>query len=146
MAGDIAASSLDGGSRFNLSLAQVLAIAKKRMWLLIISVAGALVLGLAVTLLMTPQYTSKTVIEIQRETRNFTNVDGANSRTTDTIDPEFYETQIGLLKSVELANNVATDNRLQDDANFFKMFGSRKAGKWFENGRLILAHRRGMNA
>lgn len=137
MAGDIAASSLDGGSRFNLSLAQVLAIAKKRMWLLIISVAGALVLGLAVTLLMTPQYTSKTVIEIQRETRNFTNVDGANSRTTDTIDPEFYETQIGLLKSVELANNVATDNRLQDDANFFKMFGSRKAGKWFENGRLI---------
>lgn len=128
----------DGGSRFNLSLAQILAIMKKRKWLLVGSIVGALLLGLIVTLLTTPQYTSTTVVEIQRETRNFTNVDGVNSRTSDAIDPEFYETQAGLLRSVELANNVATSNRLQDDANFFEMFGSRKAKNWFNDGRLIV--------
>lgn len=134
---DVDELPVEGGSRFNLSLAQILAIAKKRKWLLISSVVGALLLGLIITLLTTPQYTSTTVIEIQRETRNFTNVDGVNSRTSETIDPEFYETQAGLLRSVELASNVVTSNRLQDDARFFTMFGSRKAKKWFDNGRLI---------
>lgn len=124
-------------SRFSLSLAQVLAVAKKRKWLLIGSVVGALLIGLVITLLTTPQYTSTTIIEIQRETRNFTNVDGVDSRTTSTVDPEFYETQAGLLRSVALANSVATENRLQDNPRFFEMFGSRKAKKWFDNGRLM---------
>jgi capsular exopolysaccharide synthesis family protein len=124
-------------SRFNFSLAQVLATLKKRKWLIIGIVVGALVLGLIVTLLTTPQYTSKSILEIQRETRNFTNVDGVDSRAPSTVDAEFYETQAGLLRSVALADSVATANRLQDDAKFFEMFKSRKATKWFEGARLI---------
>lgn len=123
--------------RFNFSLAQVLATLKKRKWLIIGAVVGALALGLIVTLLMTPQYTSKSVLEIQRETRNFTNVDGADSSAPSTVDTEFYETQAGLLRSVALAQSVATANRLQDDPKFFAMFKSRKAEAWFENGRLV---------
>lgn len=134
---DVQSASVGGESRFNLSLAQIIAIGKKRKWLLFGTIAGALLLGLIVTLLTTPQYTSTTVIEIQRETRNFTNVDGVSSRAADTIDPEFYETQVGLLKSAELASNIVTDNRLQDDERFFEMFKSRKGDKWFESGRLI---------
>lgn len=130
--------SVEVAPQFNLSIAHVIAIAKKRKFLLFGSIFSALLLGLIITLLTTPQYTSKTVIEIQRETRNFTNVEGVNSRTTDAIDPEFYETQLGLLRSVELANRVVTENHLQDDANFFKMYGSSKGNKWFENGRLVL--------
>jgi capsular exopolysaccharide synthesis family protein len=130
-------TSVEVAPQFNLSIAHVIAIAKKRKFLLLGSIFSALLLGLIITLLTTPQYTSKTVIEIQRETRNFTNVDGVNSRTTDAIDPEFYETQLGLLRSVELANRVVTENHLQDDANFFKMYGSSKGNKWFENGRLV---------
>jgi capsular exopolysaccharide synthesis family protein len=124
-------------ARFDLTLARVLAIAKKRKWLLIGSVVGAMLLGLVVTLLTTPQYTSKAVVEIQRETRNFTNVDGVDSRNTTTVDPEFYETQAGLLQSVTLAGSVATSNRLQDDPRFFAMFKSRKARTWFQDGRLV---------
>jgi len=123
--------------RLNLTLARVLAIFKKRKWLLIGSVLGAMLLGLVVTLLTTPQYTSKAVVEIQRETRNFTNVDGVDSRNSTTVDPEFYETQAGLLQSVTLAGSVATSNRLQDDARFFEMFKSRKAREWFKDGRLV---------
>lgn len=133
---------INGGSalqeaRFDFSLARVLAILKKRKWLLVGSIVGALLLGLVVTLLTTPQYTSETVIEIQRETRNFTNVDGVESRTSSVVDPEFYETQAGLLRSVALADSIVTDNRFQDDAKFFEMFRSRKAREWFSNGRLI---------
>jgi polysaccharide biosynthesis transport protein len=123
--------------RLNFSLAHILAVLKKRKWLLIGAIVGALLLGLIVTLLTTPQYTSTTVIEIQRETRNFTNVDGVDSRTSSAVDPEFYETQAGLLRSVALADSVVIDNRLQDNARFFEMFGSRKAKKWFDDGRLI---------
>ncbi|WP_162184764.1 GumC family protein [Sphingomonas hengshuiensis] len=130
-----------GGSpqeaRLNLSLAWVIATLKKRKWLIVGSVVGALLLGIVITLLMTPQFTSKTVVEIQRETRNFTNVDGVDSRTSSTVDPEFYETQAGLLRSISLAGSVATDDRLQDNAGFFRMLKSRKAQAWFSNDRLI---------
>lgn len=121
----------------NFSLAHVLGVLKKRKWLIAGVVVGALLLGLIVTLLMTPQYTSSAVVEIQRETRNFTNVDGVDSKTSSTVDPEFYETQAGLLRSVALAGNVATDARLQDNAQFFEMFRSRKAKSWFNDQRLI---------
>lgn len=124
-------------SRFNFSLAQVLATLKKRKWLIIGAVVGALALGLIITLLTTPQYTSKSVLEIQRETRNFTNVEGVDSRAPTAVDSEFYETQAGLLRSVTLADSVATANRLQDDPKFFEMFKSRKAEKWFDGNRLI---------
>lgn len=124
-------------SRFNFSLAQVLATLKKRKWLIVGVVVGALAIGLIVTLLSTPQYTSTSVLEIQRETRNFTNVDGVDSRAPSTVDNEFYETQAGLLRSASLADSVVTANRLQDDPKFFAMFKSRKAAKWFNGDRLI---------
>lgn len=125
-------------SGFSFSLGQVLAILKKRKWLVIGSVLAALLLGIIITLLTTPQYTSQAVVEIQRETRNFTNVDGADSRMQSVVDPEFYETQAGLLRSVALADSVAADDRLQDNARFFRMFGSRKAKAWFNDNRLVL--------
>ncbi|MDG5488539.1 polysaccharide biosynthesis tyrosine autokinase [Sphingomonas sp. BGYR3] len=121
----------------NFSLAHVLGVLKKRKWLIAGFVVAAVLLGLVITLLMTPQYTSSAVVEIQRETRNFTNVDGVDSKTSSTVDPEFYETQAGLLRSVALAGSVATDARLQDNAQFFEMFGSRKAKSWFDDQRLI---------
>ena len=119
------------------SILRILAILRKRTRLLLSCIAAALVLGLIATLLMTPKYTSATVVEIQREARNFANVDGADSRTQATVDPEFYETQIGLLRSTLLAQSVAADMRLQDNWQFFDMFGSRKAKMWFQDGKLL---------
>lgn len=118
---------------------QIFAIARKRKWAIFVSVMSALALGLLITLLMTPLYTASTVLEIQRETQNFTNVAGAdNSENQGTaIDPEFYQTQQGLIQSKSLAKEIATDLKLYDSARFFNLFKSDKAGKWFEDGRLI---------
>jgi polysaccharide biosynthesis transport protein len=116
---------------------QVLAILRRRTRLLISCVLISLVLGLVATLLMTPKYSASTIVEIQREARNFANVDGADSRTQAQVDPEFYETQLGLLRSTLLAQSVAEDLRLQDSWSFFDMFGSRKAKNWFQGGKLL---------
>lgn len=117
-------------------IAVVIGVARKRKWTIIGTVIGALMLGLIVTLLMTPQYTASVTLEIRRESQNFTNVEGADTVDKTFVDPEFYETQYGLLKSRSLADQVVVALHLFDDGKFFTMFGSRKARNWFEEGHL----------
>jgi capsular exopolysaccharide synthesis family protein len=97
--------------------------------------AVTLVFGLVVTLLMTPQYTATSVIEIQREGRNFIDVEDADTSGGGFADQEFYETQYGLLQAESLAEHVATRLRLFDNAGFFETFGSPGVDEWFEDGR-----------
>lgn len=79
------------------------------------------VLGLVITLLMTPKFTAETTIEISREADKVSNFQGVNPETS-IADQEFYQTQYGLLKSRSLSERVATQLRLADNANFFEMF------------------------
>lgn len=114
---------------------QILAVIRKRKWLLASSVLGGLIIGLVVTLLMTPQYTARTTIEIQREEQNFTNVRGADASRVGMVDPEFLQTQVGLLRARSLATRVVTEMHIADDPKFFDTFKVRAATGWFENGR-----------
>jgi succinoglycan biosynthesis transport protein ExoP len=114
-------------------LTQALTIVRRRKWVMIGAVVAALLIGLVVTLLMTPQYTAEGTLEIQRENAGPATVPGSESRTS-TVDPEFYDTQIGLLKAHSLAERVASSLRLQDDPRFFETFGVKN--DWFDNGRL----------
>jgi capsular exopolysaccharide synthesis family protein len=116
-------------------LNQYISIARRRKWIILGAVAAALLLGLVVTLLMTARYTAAVTLEIQRETRNFTNVEGAEQNTPAAVDLEFYQTQYGLLGARSLADRVATELRLFDDVHFFEMFDSPRAEEWFDNGR-----------
>jgi capsular exopolysaccharide synthesis family protein len=111
-----------------------LSILRRRRWIIIGAVALGVFLSIIVTLLITPVYTASTTIEVQREQRNFTMVQGAQP-DTGSIDYEFYETQYGLLRARSLAQRVARDLRLADDPAFFQMFKVRQAADWFENGR-----------
>ena len=119
-------------------LVQYLSIVRRRKWIILGAIAAALMVGLVITLLMTPQFTSTATLEIQRETRNFTMVEGVegDSPATAAMDQEFYQTQYGLLRAKSLADRVATSMRLFDSAEFFEMFNSDEADQWFENGRL----------
>lgn len=112
-----------------------LSILRRRKWIITGAVLAGLVLSVIGTLLMTPVYTASTTIEIQREQRNFTMVQGAEP-DSGSVDYEFYETQYGLLRARSLAQRVARDLRLADDPKFFEMFGVRNAEDWFENGRV----------
>jgi succinoglycan biosynthesis transport protein ExoP len=114
-------------------LTQALTIVRRRKWVIIGAVFAALLIGLLVTLLMTPQYTAEGTLEIQRESAGPATVPNSEARTS-TVDPEFYDTQIGLLQAHSLAERVAGSLRLQDDPRFFETFGVKN--DWFDNGRL----------
>ncbi|RYY25571.1 MAG: polysaccharide biosynthesis tyrosine autokinase [Sphingomonadales bacterium] len=120
-------------------LAHYLSIVFRRKWTIVAVIVGAMLVSLLLTLLTTPLYTASSLIEIQRESKNFTQVEGVQSTERSAIDMEFYQTQYGLMESTSLADRVATELRLYDDAKFFKMFNSGKLKDWFENGRLLRA-------
>ena len=109
---------------------------RRHKWVILGSIVAGLVLGLVFTLLATPLYTAVSTLEIQRETRNFTMVQGANANETSNVDLEFYQTQYGLLRSRALAERVATGLRLHDSPQFFGMFKEARVGQWFEGGRV----------
>lgn len=104
-------------------LQQYLRIAKRWKWVIIGAVAACVLIGLIVTLLMTPKYTASAVIEIARESDQVTNFQGVE-REAGIADQEFYQTQYGLLRSRSLAERVALQLNLVDDPAFFAMFGS----------------------
>ena len=98
-----------------------LSIAKRRKWLILSIAAAFAVIGLVVTLFMTPLYTASATLEIQRESSNFTPVKDS-TQPQNAIDSEFYQTQYGLLKS---------------RASFFEKARITPADGWFVNGRPV---------
>ncbi len=107
------------------------------------AIFSSLILGLTITLLMTPKYSATAMIEIRRESGKILNVQGVEREAT-TADQEFYQTQYGLLESRTLANRVATSLRLADDPNFFKAYGELpEKPSWVLNsaGRFVNAGR-----
>lgn len=101
---------------------QYLRIAMRWRWVIAGTVALCTLAGVAVTLLMTPQYTATTTIEISRESDQVTDFKGVE-RETGQADQEFYQTQYGLLRARTLAERVASELRLIDDPAFFEQFG-----------------------
>jgi polysaccharide biosynthesis transport protein len=120
----------------NPKIREYLRIALRWRYMILGAVVTCLLLGIIVTLLMTPQYTAIATIEIARESNQVTNFQGVE-RDTSIADQEFYQTQYGLLQSRSLSERVAVQLRLVDDPNFFEMFGTNVDKPAFErtNGR-----------
>lgn len=98
-----------------------LRIAHRWRWLIASVTAAAMLAGLIVTFLMTPQYTAKSTIEIARESDKVTDFQGVERETT-TADQEFYQTQYGLLRARSLAERIANRLQLVDSPQFFELF------------------------
>lgn len=115
---------------------QYLRIAMRRRYVILGAIAACVLLGLIVTLLITPKYTAETTVEISRESNQVTNFQSVE-REASVADQEFYQTQYGLLQSRSLSERVAVQLRLVDDPKFFELFGVKTNSKAFEavNGR-----------
>ncbi len=85
--------------------------------------AVCVALGIIITLLMTPYFTSTSQIEISREQDNVTNVEGIASSDRTGQNLEFYQTQYSLLESRSLAERVVRARNLASDDGFFETFG-----------------------
>ncbi len=98
-----------------------LRIAMRWRWVILGVTIACVLLGLVVTLLMTPTYTATATVEIAREASQVTNFQGVE-RQSSLVDQEFYETQYGLLRSRALSERVATQLRLIDDPKFYELY------------------------
>ncbi|HUE79349.1 MAG TPA: polysaccharide biosynthesis tyrosine autokinase [Sphingomicrobium sp.] len=103
-------------------LRRVLRNASRWRWVLLGSLLAGALLGILLTLGMTPQYASTARLEITRETARVVNIDSVE-RDTSIGDQEFYQTQYGLLQTKALAERVARDLGIVDNRKFFEMFG-----------------------
>lgn len=128
----------EGSGRHNV-IQQYWAIGVRWRIPLIATILGFIIAGVVVTLLMTPQYTASSLIEIAREGNRIAPVQGVEREATDQ-DLEFYQTQYGLLQSNELAESVAEELKLSDNLTFFERFGQRPQGL-LSDGRLDPAKR-----
>lgn len=115
---------------------QYLRIAMRWRYVILGAVALCVVLGIVVTMLMTPKYTATATIEIARESDQVTTIQGVE-RDASIADQEFYQTQYGLLESRTLSERVAAQLRLIDDPEFFALFGVSSDDPAFQlvNGR-----------
>jgi capsular exopolysaccharide synthesis family protein len=105
------------------AIRQYLRIALRWRYVIIGATVACVLLGMIVTLLMTPKYTAVSTIEVAREASKVTGFQGVE-REASTFDQEFYQTQYGLLRSRALSERVATQLRLVDDPKFYELFGS----------------------
>ena len=130
-----AGQRIDEGNSVPL-IRQYLRIALRWRYVILGSTVACVVLGLIATLMMTPQYTASSTIEISRESNRVTSFESIE-RETGLADQEFYQTQYGLLKAHSLSERVAVQLRLVDDPEFFASFGVESTDPAFElvNGR-----------
>lgn len=127
-------SELAEGGGGQPALVHLLRIAKRWRWLLLGSIVVAAIIGLTVTMLMTPQYTASATLEIKRESDRIVNIKGVEPEGA-AQDLEFYQTQYGLLRGRSLAEAVATDLRLYDNVAFFEMFGADRVVEQLQSGQ-----------
>src|ERR1044072_8325686 len=103
-------------------LAQYLHIVRRRKWLILAILGLSIMAAFVVTLLMTPKYTAATRIEISREQKNVTNVQGVESERVGR-DQEFYQTQYSLLEAESLAERVMRRLHLDSSQSFWEAHG-----------------------
>lgn len=115
---------------------QYLRIALRWKYVIIGTTVACVLLGLIVTLLVTPKYTATATVEIARESNKVSDFQGVEREAT-AFDQEFYQTQYGLLKSRALSERIATQLRLVDDPKFYELFkhNSDKPAFRLVNGR-----------
>jgi capsular exopolysaccharide synthesis family protein len=111
-----------------LQLAAIWGAVLKHRWVIIGSIAGCLLLGVAATLLMQPLYTAQTTLQIDRESSKVLDVEGLVP-TEALTGNEFFDTQVGLLKSETLARRVVQSLNLGQDAIFLRMAGEDLSAK-----------------
>jgi polysaccharide biosynthesis transport protein len=106
------------------ALTQYWQIAVRWRWAIAGIILGALAVGVVWTLLTPLSYTATALIEISREKKNITNVEGIDS-AEEGRDLEFYDTQYALLEANSLAERVARRLNLARNNDFFAAHGKK---------------------
>ncbi len=119
-------AQIDDTERANIAppmLLQYWHVVLRFKWIIIALVIAALAAGLVLTLLATPQYTANSRVEISRDKKKITNLEGLEAPESGR-DQEFYQTQYSLLQARSLAERVSRQLRLAADDDFLNAHGA----------------------
>jgi len=103
-------------------LKQYWAAVQRRKLSILIIVAAALAAGVILTLLMPQEYTASAQLEISREQKQVTNVEGLEAQAAGQS-LEFYATQYELLGARPVVERVVRDLQLARNDEFFEAHG-----------------------
>lgn len=96
--------------------------ARRWRWIIAAIIASCVLASLVITLLTPKRYTGEVQVEISREQKQITKVEGLESQEA-SRDVEFYATQYALLRTRPLAARVTKDLRLTSSPDFFASQG-----------------------
>ncbi|MBL0968898.1 MAG: polysaccharide biosynthesis tyrosine autokinase [Brevundimonas sp.] len=99
-------------------------LALKHAVLIIGCFLGALAIGASITLFMTPIYTARTTLQIDREAARVFNSEEVMPRESMIQGEEFFQTQYGLLRSRSLAERVIESLGLASSDEALRSFGA----------------------
>src|SRR5262245_50247251 len=92
-------------------------ILTKYRWLILASLVVGIASAIATVMLKAPQYRSTATLEINQDTVKMVDLSG-KMQSSPLTDPQSLETHYGMLKSTALAERVARDLNLPQDARF----------------------------
>ena len=111
-----------GGDFLAPILKQYWAAVQRRKFTIMIIVAAALTAGVIITLMMPQEYTATAQLEISREQKQVTNVEGLEAQAVGQS-MEFYATQYALLETRPVVERVVRDLQLARNDEFFDAHG-----------------------
>src|SRR5438552_17334983 len=99
--------------------ARVIGLVLAARWRLVAAFVAAGLLGMAiVTLLLERRYTATVVVHVENDTPHVTKIDQVAAQPSYLESVEYFQDQVGLLKSRTLMAAVIRDLGLRDDPHF----------------------------
>ena len=112
-------------SGFSINLTDLRAMAWRQRWLVAAIVLAALVIGVVVTLLMTPIYQATSTVQVRQEPSNIVEGQDVNPVTTIADTPRYLQTQEDLVRSRSMAQMVIDRLRLDRSDDFIVAMGGK---------------------
>lgn len=120
----LTAASTPSTDNIGFNVSEYWRLAVKHRILIVGAFVTALAMGIAATLLMTPIYTAKATVQIDREAARVLDSEDLNSGDSQVAGEEFFQTQYGLLKSRSLAERVIDSLGLASSDAFLTQMGA----------------------
>lgn len=113
------------GSEIELAvlLKYFISMVRHNLLLIVGTVAGFMVLGVIITLLITPKYQATSQILIEDQADQIIEGGDLQQAVSAQNTERFLQTQIGILKSRSLARTIVQAGKLANNASFFEAFG-----------------------
>lgn len=100
---------------------RIIGVIRRNIWIVATIIGLALVAGVVITLLMTPQYTAEASVQINQETDRILDSEDVQPTTSYQDADRFLQTQLDILESRHIANRVAQAQKLFTDQAFLDL-------------------------